>query len=179
VSDALKLRTRIAASPHTRAMILFQKLVSQRPFAILSVPRNQNPGISSDVTDCGLGVTLTFTGIVERFTAEVAAGKTPYPSDHGVPSHNVLHRLSVPDFKAFHQYCVEAFKIARRALDAKSISASANAWRELFGDEFPKPPSDDDSGGFTKRTAVSTVGGGRFAYWRRNRVKAFSLDEEL
>ena len=73
------------------------------------------------------------------------------------------------DFKAFHKYCVEAAKIAKRALDAKTVSDSANGWRELFGDEFPKPPSDGNDGGgpkkggFTERSSVSTIGGGRFA----------------
>ncbi len=115
------------------------------------------------------GVTSTFETIVQQFAPDAAAGRTPWLSDHGVPSHNVLHRLSPTDFKAFYQYCVDAAKIARRALDAKTIVESANAWRELFGDEFPAPPSDKGEdggpkkGGFTERSSVSSIGGGRFA----------------
>jgi hypothetical protein len=121
------------------------------------------------ISSVAQGVTLTFARIVQQFAPEVLAGKTPYLSDHGVPIHNVLHRLSAEDFKAFHQYCAEAAKIAKRAFDAKTISESANAWRELFGDEFPEPPSGNEDGGgskkggFTERSSVSTIGGGRFA----------------
>jgi hypothetical protein len=116
------------------------------------------------ITSVAQGITLTFAGIVTRFAADVAAGKTPILPDHGVPSHNVLHRLTPEDFKKFHEYCAEASEIARRALDAKSIYESANAWRELFGTEFPEPTSDDrGNGGFTQRKAISNVGGGRFA----------------
>jgi hypothetical protein len=114
------------------------------------------------ITSVAQGVTLTLANVVASFAADVAAGKTPFLQDHGVPSHNVLKRLAPADFKKFHEYCVEAATIANRALDASTVYESAKAWRELFGDEFPAPPS-DDRGGFTKRTSVSTVGGGRFA----------------
>ena len=114
------------------------------------------------------GVARSFTRIVDIFASDAAAGTTPFLADRGVPSHNVLHRLSAEDFKAFHAYCKEASEIANAALEAKTIQDSANAWRELFGDEFPlAPPGDDDggpkSGGFTRRTSVSQIGGGRFA----------------
>jgi Second Messenger Oligonucleotide or Dinucleotide Synthetase domain len=122
-----------------------------------------------DTDSVAEGVTSTFKNIVEKFASDAAAKKTPWLSDHGVSSHNVLHRLSAEDFKAFYQYSVEAAKIAQRALDATTIAESANAWRELFGDEFPPPPSDKNGdggpkkGGFTERTSVSTISGGRFA----------------
>jgi hypothetical protein len=115
------------------------------------------------ITSVAQGVTLTLANIVTRFAGDVAAGKTPVLQDHGVPFHNVLKRLAPADFKKFHEYCVEAAAIAKRASDALTVYESANAWRELFGNEFPEPPSDDRGGGFTKRTSVSTVGGGRFA----------------
>ena len=122
-----------------------------------------------DTDSVAEGVTSTLRHIVERFASDAAVKKTPRLSDHGVASHNVLHRLSAQDFKAFYQYSVVAAKIAQRALDATTIAESANAWRELFGDEFPSPPSDKNGdggpkkGGFTERTSVSTIGGGRFA----------------
>jgi len=116
------------------------------------------------ITSVAEGVRQTFANIVARFAPEVAAGKTPVLQDHGVPSHNVLKRLSAEDFKSFHEYCAVAAEIAKRASDALTIYESANAWRELFGEEFPEPSSDDrGGGGFTKRSSVSTVGGGRFA----------------
>ncbi len=115
------------------------------------------------ITSVAQGVRLTLANILTRFAPEVAAGKTPVLLDHGVPSHNVLKRLSPADFKKFHEYCVEAAAIAKRACEASTVHESAKTWRELFGCEFPEPPSDDRGGGFTKRTSVSTVGGGRFA----------------
>lgn len=120
------------------------------------------------ITSVAQGVARSFTRVVDMFSSDAAAGTTPFLRDHGVQSHNVLHKLSAKDFKAFHEYCEEASEIANRALEAKTVRESANAWRELFGDEFPEaPPGEDDggpkSGGFTKRTAVSQIGGGRFA----------------
>ena len=124
------------------------------------------------ITSVAQGVTLTLAGIVSQFASEVAAGRKPFLMDHGVSSHDVLHRLSAEDFKKFHEYCVEASKIARQAFDAETIYESATAWRKLFGDDFPPPPS-DDKGGFTKRTSVSTVGGGRFAKWQKHPANNF------
>jgi hypothetical protein len=116
------------------------------------------------ITSVADGVTMAFSNIVTRFAADVAAGKTLVLQDHGVPSHNVLHRLTPEDFKKFHEYCAVASEITKRASDAVTVFESANAWRELFGNELPAPSSDDrGSGGFTPRKTVSAVGGGRFA----------------
>jgi hypothetical protein len=116
------------------------------------------------ITSVAQGVAMTFANIVTRFAVDVAVGRTPVLQDHGVPSHSVLKRLTPEDFKKFHEYCAEAAEIAKRASDAVTVYESANAWRELFGNEFPAPSSDDrGSGGFTPRKSVSTVGGGRFA----------------
>ena len=41
-------------------------------------------------------------------------------------------------------------QIARRALDADTVGESAEAWRELFGDVFPKAPGDDGDKGSGK-----------------------------
>jgi hypothetical protein len=98
--------------------------------------------------------------------------RTPFLQDHGVPEHNVLGRVSGEDFAIFHAQVADAAKIARRALDADSVRESAEAWRELFGDEFPAPPPSGGpdktgegpkKGGFTERAAITTVGGGRYA----------------
>jgi hypothetical protein len=92
--------------------------------------------------------------------------QTPSLPDHGVPEHNVLHRVSGGDFAIFFNQASNAAQIARRAFDATTVSESAEAWRELFGDAFPEPPSGEGNktagGGFTKRTAVTTIGGGRW-----------------
>jgi hypothetical protein len=57
--------------------------------------------------------------------------------DHGVPAHNVLHRLSVEDFTAFHKLISEAAVIARNALDAKTEKDASEEWRKILGDKFP------------------------------------------
>src|ERR1700689_1138712 len=70
------------------------------------------------ITSVAEGVTLTLANIVARFAAQVAARTTPGLPDHGVPTHNVLKRLSAEDFKKFHEYCAEAAEIAKGASDA-------------------------------------------------------------
>jgi len=118
------------------------------------------------ITSVAEGVTRSLETIVKRYAAFATIGQTPSLPDHGVPEHNVLHRVSGEDFAIFFNQASNAAQLARRAFDATTVSESAEAWRELFGDAFPKPPSDEGSkasgGGFTKRTAVTTIGGGRW-----------------
>jgi hypothetical protein len=96
----------------------------------------------------------------------------PWVSDHGVPEHNVLGRVSGDDFATFHKHITEAAALARRAYDEENLRESVILWRELFGDRFPEPsPKGDDDGGespdkpggYTPRKDVSVIGGGRFA----------------
>jgi hypothetical protein len=116
------------------------------------------------------GVTKSLEVMVQRYGAYASAKQTPSLSDHGVPEHNVLHRISGEDFSVFLGQAADAAQIARRALDADTVRESANTWRELFGEAFPKPPEGDpgkesdkgDKGGYTKRTAVTSIGGGRW-----------------
>jgi hypothetical protein len=124
------------------------------------------------ITSVAHGVTMTLENVVTRFAGDILAGTVPHLADHGVTEHNVLHRLSMADFKAFYTQISTSAKIARRALDAETVASSARAWIELFGEKFPAPPSDDDggggdgtrkAGGYTERTAVSSIAGGRFA----------------
>jgi hypothetical protein len=118
------------------------------------------------ITSVAEGVTRSLETIVQRYAAYARIKQTPSLPDHGVPEHNVLHRVSGEDFAIFFNQASNAAQLARRAFDATTVSESAEAWRELFGDAFPKPPGDEGSktsgGGFTKRTAVTTIGGGRW-----------------
>jgi len=118
------------------------------------------------ITSVAEGVTRSLETIVQRYAVYATIKQTPPLPDHGVPEHNVLHRVSGEDFAVFFNQASNAAQIARRAFDATTVSESAEAWGELFGDAFPKPPSDEGSknsgGGFTKRTAVTSVGGGRW-----------------
>lgn len=118
------------------------------------------------------GVTSTLENIAAKFQSYAAAEMTPFLPDHGVPAHNVLRRVSGKDFAKFHGQVCEAAKTARAALDSKAVKASAELWRELFGDKFPEAPDDGGGanetgggpkGGYTPRKEVSSVTGGRFA----------------
>lgn len=123
------------------------------------------------VTSVAEGVTLALEIMADMYRAHAQAKTTPWLSDHGVPAHNVLHRVTGEEFAEFHSQVCEAAEIARRALDATTVRESADEWRRLFGDKFPKAPEENGGGGdnnskshgYTPRREPSTVGGGRYA----------------
>ncbi len=125
----------------------------------------------SSIGSVAAGVTTTLEAFVGEYRWYAQNKQKPFMSDHGVPEHDVLHRITGEEFAALHAKAEEAAGIARRALDADSVKESAERWRELFGDKFPEPPPDDngdrrggpDKGGFTQREGVSRPGGTRFA----------------
>lgn len=108
-----------------------------------------------------LGITEVFEVIAHDYTVK------PYLADHGVPSHDVMKRVSALEYAQFHAKIREAAVIARSAYNEKdSIEKSAALWQKLFGNEFPTPEPDDtgSKGGFTDRNKVSTVSStGRYA----------------
>ena len=131
---------------------------------------------------CPDGITYTAEGVARaletiesKFAANAALKTTPILQDHGVPEHDVMQRITGEEFAAFHTGVCEAADVARDALEADSVAESAKLWRTLFGDNFPEPPSGDgnngggdrgpheQAAGFTRRTAPTIVGGGRFA----------------
>jgi predicted nucleotidyltransferase len=106
------------------------------------------------------GVAKTLEEIAERF-----AGGKPVMPDHGCHP-DVFQRITPQEFHEFHGLVARAAKLARRALDAEPLEESVKLWRELFGDEFPEPPDDDNGGkkgGFTPRKEPTVPGSGRFA----------------
>lgn len=111
------------------------------------------------------GITASLEAIVRNYQSHVLTQQKPVLPDHGVPENDVFRRVSVGDFAGFYRLVQNAANLARQALDAPTIAEGALAWRELLGPEFPEPPKD---GGFTERTAASTIattgryGGGRF-----------------
>jgi hypothetical protein len=130
---------------------------------------------------CPDGITYTAEGVVQaletiktNFAKNAANRTTPVLPDHGVPEHDVMQRVTGAEFAAFHFQVCEAANVARDALDADSVEESAKLWRQLFGDNFPAPPSgggdnggggpgsQEQSAGFTPRTAPTIVTGGRF-----------------
>lgn len=111
------------------------------------------------------GVTLSLEYIVKNFKDK------PFLSDHGVPEHDVLGRVTEEEYEAFYEKVKDAAVIARKALDAETVEESAEEWRKLFGNKFPEPPKNSSNssysggshGGFTTRTEKTNPGGGRFA----------------
>ncbi len=84
----------------------------------------------------------------------------PTMPDHGVPAHNVLHRLTGEDFAAFHAQVCEAAVIARRALDATNAQESAEEWQKLFGEKFPLPAKSESGSREVKLGTAAGSGGG-------------------
>ena len=115
------------------------------------------------------GVVKTLEGIVSAYADDRRREETPVLKDRGVPDHNVWHRVSPEDFVAFYDFVKEAAATARKAYDATTVKESADAWRLLFGGEFPPAPAEKQSssasstGGYSERSAVTAVAGGRFA----------------
>ncbi len=117
------------------------------------------------------GVTRTLENIRDVYATNATLKVPPYLKDHGVEQ-DVFHRVTGEEFAQFHGQVTEAAAIARRAYDAEDERESAEAWIELFGDRFPKPPpggggkgnsGGPGSGGYTERKESSRIGGGRFA----------------
>lgn len=85
------------------------------------------------------GVTLAFERMRDTFSPWSQAGLVPYLADHGVPSHNVLKRLDIKDFRAFVAAVTSAAAEARKALDSQDAAESGEGWQKLFGKSFPLP----------------------------------------
>jgi len=118
------------------------------------------------------GVCKTLEAIVSNYRTDRILERTPALPDRGVPSHNVWKRIKPKDFIKFYDHIVNYAKIARQALDTKTLKEQVAKWQELFGDKFPDAPEDKEngsnrnylsSGGFTERDAPTVIGGGRFA----------------
>jgi hypothetical protein len=120
------------------------------------------------ITSVATGLTLTLEKIVTRYSDEARRGVTPFVQSRGIDeSQNVMKRVEGTDFAAFYANVTTAARLARRALDADDLVRSADLWRELLGDEFPKPPADTArvaaGAGFTPRKESTTLEQGRYA----------------
>ena len=98
------------------------------------------------ITSIADGVTLALEDIARRYESDVLLKRVPFIPDHGVPAHNVLGRLSVQDFRKFHERVCASAQQARAALDEEDACKSADLWRELFGDRFPSARTEDPKG---------------------------------
>ncbi len=98
------------------------------------------------------GLVQVFEAMRDEWAFLAAAGSKPRLPDHGVPEHDVLKRLDVADFKAFHKAASDAAQTAREALGSQDAQASADLWRELLGPRFPSP---GPQGGDRSRTGFT------------------------
>ena len=111
------------------------------------------------ITSIAEGVTRTLETIASSYETYAARKEVPVMPDHGVPAHNVLHRLTGEDFAAFHAQVSDAAIIARRALDAANAQASAEEWRKLFGEKFPLPAKSESSSQEVKVSSATASAG--------------------
>lgn len=119
------------------------------------------------------GVTKTLEAIAQNYYYYALRKMKPSLPDHGVPSHDVLKRVSPEDFAKFYNQVCAAAKIARLAFDSDDIHESVEHWQKLFGKEFPDAPpkkgnggyegNSPTDGGYTPRQRPSVITGGRFA----------------
>lgn len=130
--------------------------------------------IIGDACPGGIGsvaaaVTLALENIRSAYRAYADQGSVPFLADRGIPTNNVLARLTGKEFETFYDYASDAATLARSALDESDPTQSARLWRQLFGEKFPKyrgaggGANDDDGPRFTPRRGPTTVSGGRFA----------------
>ncbi len=109
------------------------------------------------------GVTKSLEGIKDKFAAAAQQKTTPFIPDHGVPSHNVLGRVSGEDFSAFHTHVGNAASLSRKAFDSADLEESLELWGQLFGDNFPDSGNGGDKGGgYTERKKSTNIGGSRW-----------------
>lgn len=90
-----------------------------------------------DERDHAAGFVALLRGIVAKFGAYAQLGLVPKLPDPGVPTHNVLHRVSASDFKAFVDRVKSALTFAEAALASTDKVESAELWQNLFGKRFP------------------------------------------
>ncbi|KAK0332270.1 hypothetical protein LTR94_025579 [Friedmanniomyces endolithicus] len=94
--------------------------------------------LQDGTTSMAQGVVQVFESMRDNWALLAAASMKPRLSDHGVPEHDVLKRLDVDDFKAFHAAAASAAETAREALLSQDAQESAGLWRDLFGSRFPR-----------------------------------------
>ncbi len=124
----------------------------------------------NDIESLAEGVTKTFEAFVSNYQTYYNMNIVPTFPDRGVPQHNVWKRITFDDFKKFFDYISHFAKIARQAMEEKSLRKQTEKWREIFGDKFPLAPDDGNDSSdknslssFSSRTAVSTPKPERFA----------------
>lgn len=110
------------------------------------------------------GIVQVFEKMATQWAIAAQYGPVPRLADHGVPEHDVLKRLSIEDFRAFHKATADAAVIAREALNCADAVESGKLWQRLFGGRFPLPgPGGGDRIGFTTPPRPAEPKDARFA----------------
>ena len=114
---------------------------------------------------CPDGIGSVAEGVVQTLESIVKLGPNrPFLSDRGLPSNDVMARVSQDDYFAFYECIVEAADLARAAFDSEDAYSASVKWRELFGEEFPLAAKAEGKASFTARAgAVTTLSEARFA----------------
>lgn len=84
------------------------------------------------------GFVALLENIVKKYGHYPAAKLVPSLPDAGVPSHNVLARLTAQDFATFIDKVRGALETARAAFAEEDKEKSVELWRQLFGSAFPR-----------------------------------------
>lgn len=87
------------------------------------------------------GFVQLLRNLVSTYDVYATLNVVPNLPDAGVPSHNVLARVSASDFKTFMGKVKSALSTAEEALASTDKAESAELWRKLFGSKFPPAPT--------------------------------------
>lgn len=87
------------------------------------------------------GFVQLLRNLIAKYESYATANIVPTLPDPGVPTHNVLARLSAVDFKTFIGYAKLGLTKAEKALASTDRDESARLWREVFGPKFPGAPT--------------------------------------
>jgi hypothetical protein len=113
-----------------------------------------------DIEFVAEGLVLTLENIVSKYSYYATVKAKPQLPDYGVPTHDVLRRITAEDFGKFYEQSKAAASLSRRAFDSPDRVKSGELWRELLGGRFPPPPKNS---GYSAPTGPAVPGSGRFA----------------
>lgn len=94
-----------------------------------------------DVSSVAEGVTRALEVIRDAYQPWQFTRGVPQLFDRGVPLNDVFRRITADQYRTFYDLAAAAAYAARGALDADTNAESVKRWHDLFGPEFPEPPS--------------------------------------
>ena len=94
-----------------------------------------------DIDSVAEGVTRVLERIRDTQQPWLYGRGVPQLQDRGVPANDVFRKITPEQYRVFYDLAAGAAVQARTALDADTNPESITRWRNLFGPEFPPPPS--------------------------------------